>query len=101
MTSQSPLADSGKATEWKQVCFDPTGKPHLFVASTRSIRILDLVQQKELRNLRLDGSGDFVSSMALHPSGEHFIVIEFNRKGQLKKFNVTIINFMFLTFSLK
>lgn len=69
MSSQAPFSDTGKPVEWKQAGFHPTGKPHLFVASPRAVRIYDLVEQKELRCLRLESSSNFISCMALHPSG--------------------------------
>nr|CAH8822062.1 unnamed protein product [Trichobilharzia regenti] len=74
MSSQTPFADTGRPVEWKQAAFHPTGKPHLFIASARAVRVYDLVEQKELRCLRLESSSNFVSSMALHPSGEHLVV---------------------------
>ncbi|CAH8492773.1 unnamed protein product [Schistosoma haematobium] len=74
MSSQAPFSDTGKPVEWKQAGFHPTGKPHLFVASPRAVRIYDLVEQKELRCLRLESSSNFISCMALHPSGDHLVV---------------------------
>ncbi|KAH8849202.1 Ribosome biogenesis protein BOP1 like [Schistosoma japonicum] len=74
MSSQTPFSDTGKPVEWKQAGFHPTGKPHLFIASPRAVRIYDLVEQRELRCLRLESSSNFISSMALHPSGDHLVV---------------------------
>ncbi|CAL8104753.1 unnamed protein product [Calicophoron daubneyi] len=80
MSSQSPFASTGRAVEWRQAAFHPKGLPQLFVASPRAIRIFDLAQQKELRCLRLDTSADFLSSMSLHPSGEHLVVGTFDSR---------------------
>ncbi|CAH8469245.1 unnamed protein product [Schistosoma turkestanicum] len=74
MSSQTPFTDTGKPIEWKQAGFHPTGKPHLFIASPRAIRIYDLMEQKELRCLRLESSSNIISCMAIHPSGDHLVV---------------------------
>ncbi|KAF6777344.1 hypothetical protein AHF37_03173 [Paragonimus kellicotti] len=62
MSSQSPFSSTSKVSEWRQAAFHPAGKPHLFVASSRTVRIYDLVEQRELRCLRLDSSNDYLSS---------------------------------------
>ncbi|KAF8561791.1 hypothetical protein P879_10311 [Paragonimus westermani] len=77
MSSQSPFSSTSKVSEWRQAAFHPAGKPHLFVASSRTVRIYDLVEQRELRCLRLDSSNDYLSSMSLHVSGEILFVYSF------------------------
>ncbi|KAG5454112.1 Ribosome biogenesis protein 1 [Clonorchis sinensis] len=93
MSSQSPFSSTSKAAEWRQAAFHPAGKPQLFVASSRTVRIYDLVQQRELRCLRLDSTGDFLSSMALHVSGEHLIVGTFD--GRFNWFDIDLGNVPF------
>lgn len=69
MVSQSPFS-SCHGQRLRHAAFHPAGRPQLFAASARAVRIFDLVRQQELRCLRLDTAGDQLSSMALHPSGE-------------------------------
>ncbi|KAF7256203.1 hypothetical protein EG68_06980 [Paragonimus skrjabini miyazakii] len=93
MSSQSPFSSTSKVSEWRQAAFHPAGKPHLFVASSRTVRIYDLVEQRELRCLRLDSSNDYLSSMSLHVSGEHVAVGTFD--GRFNWFDVDLGNVPF------
>ena len=53
------------------VAFHP-GKPFLFVATQNSVRVYNLAAQSLAKKL-LAGSG-IVTSMALHPSGDHLLL---------------------------
>ncbi|THD22630.1 Ribosome biogenesis protein bop1 [Fasciola hepatica] len=93
MSSQAPFAMPSRSVEWRQVQFHPAGKPHVFVASPREIRVYDLLQQKELRCLRLDGSSDTLSRMAVHPSGDHLVAGTFD--GRFQWFDIDLGNVPF------
>ncbi|OCH93615.1 BOP1NT-domain-containing protein [Obba rivulosa] len=59
------------------VLFHPT-KPHFFVATQRFVRMYNLAEQKLLKTLQ---SGiRWISSMDVHPSGDHLIVGGYDRK---------------------
>ncbi|CAH8441578.1 unnamed protein product [Dicrocoelium dendriticum] len=88
MSSQSPFTSSSRLTNWRQAVFHPTGKPQLFVSSSRSVRIYDLVQQCELRHLRLDISSDHLSCISLHYSGEHLVAGTFD--GRFTWFDIDL-----------
>ncbi|VDP79001.1 unnamed protein product [Echinostoma caproni] len=90
MSSQAPFSVPSRAVEWRQVQFHPGGKPHVFVASPREVRVYDLVQQKELRCLRLDGSADTLSCMTVHPSGDHMVSGTFD--GRFLWFDIDLGN---------
>ncbi|KAI5120907.1 hypothetical protein M0805_002887 [Coniferiporia weirii] len=59
------------------VLFHPS-KPHFFVATQRYVRIYDLAAQKLVKAL-LPGL-KWISSMDIHPSGDHLIVGGYDRK---------------------
>ncbi|KAH8106234.1 ribosome biogenesis protein ERB1 [Cristinia sonorae] len=59
------------------VLFHPT-RPHFFVATQRYIRIYNLAEQKLLKTL-LSGI-KWISSMDVHPMGDHLIVGGYDRK---------------------
>ncbi|THH33706.1 hypothetical protein EUX98_g396 [Antrodiella citrinella] len=59
------------------VLFHPT-KPHFFVATQRYVRIYNLAEQKLLKTL-LAGIR-WISSMDIHPMGDHLIVGGYDRK---------------------
>ncbi|KAJ7068090.1 NUC169 domain-containing protein [Mycena amicta] len=59
------------------VLFHPS-KPHFFVATQQYIRIYNLAEQKLLRTL-IPGI-KWISSMDVHPSGDHLIVGGYDRK---------------------
>ncbi|KAA0188527.1 Ribosome biogenesis protein bop1 [Fasciolopsis buskii] len=93
MSSQAPFTMPSRAVEWRQVQFHPGGKPRVFVASPREIRMFDLLQRKELRCLRLDGSSDALSRMSLHPSGDHLVAGTFG--GRFQWFDIDLGNVPF------
>ncbi|CCM02832.1 uncharacterized protein FIBRA_04944 [Fibroporia radiculosa] len=59
------------------VLFHPT-KPHFFVATQRYVRLYNLAEQKLLKTL-IPGIR-WISSMDVHPSGDHLIVGGYDRK---------------------
>lgn len=59
------------------VLFHPV-KPQFFVATQRYVRLYDLMQQKLLKTL-MPGI-KWISSMDIHPSGDHIIVGGYDRK---------------------
>ncbi|KAF9057381.1 NUC169 domain-containing protein [Panaeolus papilionaceus] len=61
----------------QNVLFHPT-KPHLFVATQQYVRIYNLSEQKLIKTL-LPGIR-WISSMDVHPSGDHLIVGGYDRK---------------------
>ncbi|PVG04148.1 BOP1NT-domain-containing protein [Serendipita vermifera] len=73
--SQAPFKNV-KGTIQK-VLFHPT-KPHFFVATQRYVRMYDLAAQQLLKTF-LPGI-KWISSMDIHPSGDHFIVGGYDRK---------------------
>ncbi|KAG8901896.1 hypothetical protein FRB99_005016 [Tulasnella sp. 403] len=73
--SQSPFKKIKGAIQ--TVLFHPT-QPHFFVATQRYIRIYDLVAQSLLKTLQT--SSQWISSMDVHPSGNHLIVGGYDKK---------------------
>ncbi len=59
------------------VCFHPN-KPFLFVATQRNVRVYNLVKQETVKKL-LSGV-KFISSMDVHPTGDHVIIGSFDRR---------------------
>lgn len=59
------------------VLFHPI-KPHFFVATQQYVRLYDLMQQKLIKTL-MPGI-KWISSMDIHPSGDHVIVGGYDRK---------------------
>ncbi|KDQ17161.1 hypothetical protein BOTBODRAFT_53335 [Botryobasidium botryosum FD-172 SS1] len=73
--SQSPFKKIKGSVQ--RVLFHPV-KPHFFVATQRYVRIYDLAAQKLLKTL-LPGIR-WISSLDVHPSGDHLIVGGYDRK---------------------
>lgn len=61
----------------QRVCFHPL-KPHFFVATQRYVRIYDLSAQQLIKTLT--PGIRWISSMDVHPSGDHLIVGGYDRK---------------------
>lgn len=61
----------------QRVLFHPN-KPHFFVATQRYVSIYDLSAQKLLKTL-YTGSR-WISSMDIHPTGDHLIVGGYDKK---------------------
>ncbi|KAI0269246.1 BOP1NT-domain-containing protein [Gloeopeniophorella convolvens] len=61
----------------QSVLFHPS-KPHFFVATQRYVRIYNLAEQKLLKTLT--PGIRWISSMDVHPSGDHLIVGGYDRK---------------------
>ncbi|KAG8795143.1 Ribosome biogenesis protein erb1 [Ceratobasidium sp. 428] len=73
--SQAPFRKVKGAVQC--VLFHPL-KPHFFVATQRYVRLYDLAAQKLLKTL-MPGIR-WISSMDVHPSGDHIIVGGYDRK---------------------
>jgi len=73
--SQSPFKKIKGAVQL--VLFHPT-KPHFFVATQQYVRLYNLSEQKLLKTL-MPGI-KWISSMDIHPSGDHVIVGGYDRK---------------------
>ncbi|QRV91242.1 ribosome biogenesis protein ERB1 [Ceratobasidium sp. AG-Ba] len=73
--SQAPFRKVKGAVQC--VLFHPV-KPHFFVATQRYVRLYDLAAQKLLKTL-MPGIR-WISSMDVHPSGDHIIVGGYDRK---------------------
>jgi len=59
------------------VCFHPS-RPWLFVATQRYVRVYDLVQQSLVKTLQ--PGVRWISSLDVHPSGDHVIVGSYDRR---------------------
>ncbi|XP_041981101.1 ribosome biogenesis protein BOP1 homolog [Aricia agestis] len=57
--------------------FHPS-RPQLLVATQRAVRVYDLVRQELVRTLR--PGAQWVSSLAVHPGGDHVLVGSYDRK---------------------
>ncbi|WFD41502.1 Ribosome biogenesis protein erb1 [Malassezia psittaci] len=79
--SQAPFRrakrQSSAAYAVQCVCFHPH-RPYLFVATQRYVRIFDLVQQALHKTLQ--PGVRWISSMDVHPSGDHLIVGSYDRR---------------------
>jgi ribosome biogenesis protein ERB1 len=73
--SQQPFSSS--KGEAQLCCFHPT-KPFLFVTSQQHIRVYHLVKQNMVK--RLMSGCRFISSIDVHPSGDHLIVGSLDRR---------------------
>ncbi|KAH9943090.1 ribosome biogenesis protein ERB1 [Epithele typhae] len=73
--SQAPFKKVKGAVQL--VLFHPS-KPHFFVATQRYVRMYDLAEQKLLKTLT--PGTRWISSMDVHPSGDHLIVGGYDRK---------------------
>jgi len=75
-SSQQPFSKN-KGGEAQRACFHPT-KPFLFVATKEHIRVYHLVKQAMVKRL-LSGC-KWISSIDIHPSGDHIIVGSLDRR---------------------
>jgi ribosome biogenesis protein ERB1 len=75
-TSQQPFSKN-KGGEVQKACFHPN-KPFLFVATKEHIKIYHLVKQTMVKRL-LSGCR-WISSIDIHPSGDHVIVGSLDRR---------------------
>ncbi|XP_053608417.1 ribosome biogenesis protein BOP1 homolog [Plodia interpunctella] len=57
--------------------FHPT-KPLIFVATQRVVRVYDLVKQELVR--KLQPGAQWISALAVHPTGDHLLVASYDRK---------------------
>lgn len=75
--SQSPL----KSNPGKVQCaaFHPR-KARLFVANQRTVRVYDLLKEPVLLLQKLESGVQWISSMDVHPSGEHLIVGSYDHR---------------------
>lgn len=74
--SQQPFSKN-KGDEIQCACFHPS-KPFLFVASKQNIRVYHLVKQAMVKRL-LSGCR-WISTMDVHPSGDHVIIGSLDRR---------------------
>jgi len=74
-TSQSPFSKNKGLVQ--KACFHPT-KPHFVVATQRHIRVYNLVKQQLVKKLLCPGK--WISSLALHPGGDHLLIGSLDRK---------------------
>lgn len=75
--SQAPFKRAAKGSAVQRVAFHPS-KPHLFVATQRYVRVYDLAAQSLIKTLQ---SGlKWISSLDVHPSGNHVIVGSYDRR---------------------
>ncbi|BFZ53141.1 Ribosome bioproteinsis protein erb1 [Savitreella phatthalungensis] len=73
--SQAPFARPKGSVQC--TVFHPT-RPHLFVASQRYIRVYDLQKQQLVRTLQ--PGLRWISSISVHPSGDHVVVGSYDKK---------------------
>jgi ribosome biogenesis protein ERB1 len=73
--SQQPFSKAKGETQL--ACFHPN-KPYLFVASQQHVRIYHLVKQNMVK--RLVSGCRWISSLDVHPSGDHLIVGSLDRR---------------------
>lgn len=73
--SQAPLARPKGSVQC--TCFHPT-KPQLFVASQRYVRIYDLQKLQLARTLQ--PGLKWISSISIHPTGDHVVVASYDKK---------------------
>ncbi|CEH18325.1 rrna processing-related protein [Ceraceosorus bombacis] len=75
--TQAPFARAGKGSSVQKVVFHPL-RPHLFVATQRLIRVYDLAAQALTKTLQ--PGVKYISSMDVHPRGEHLIIGSYDRR---------------------
>lgn len=75
--SQAPFRRVAKGSAVQRTTFHPT-RPHLLVATKRYVRIYDLSQQALVQTLQTGLR--WISSLDVHPSGEHVLVGSYDRK---------------------
>ena len=73
--SQQPFSKA--KGEAQAACFHPS-KPFLFVASQQHVRVYNLVKQNMAK--RLSSGCRWISSLDVHPSGDHLIVGSLDRR---------------------
>jgi len=61
-----------------QACAFHPNKPHFFVATKLSVRVYDLQKQVQLRQL-ISGA-KWISSISVHPDGDHVVVGSYDRR---------------------
>lgn len=61
-----------------QSCAFHPSKPHFIVATMRNVRIYDLQKQEPLKHL-VSGAR-WISSVSMHPSGDHIVVGSYDRR---------------------
>jgi ribosome biogenesis protein ERB1 len=66
-----------KGGQVQSCAFHPT-KPHFLVATMRSVRIYDLQKQQPLK--QLVSGAKWISSISVHPSGDHVVVGSYDRR---------------------
>lgn len=61
-----------------QCCSFHPSKPHFFVATMRSVRVYDLQKQQQLK--QLVSGARWISSISLHPGGDHVLIGSYDRR---------------------
>ncbi|EST08219.1 WD40 repeat [Kalmanozyma brasiliensis GHG001] len=75
--SQSPFRKASRGSSVQKLVFHPS-KPWVFVATQRYVRVYDLMAQSLVKTLQ---SGfKWISSLDVHPSGDHVIVGSYDKK---------------------
>lgn len=74
--STCPLAKNPGQVQ--TACFHPAGKPWLYIASQRSIRIVHLIKGS-IEN-KLETGVQWLSSMDIHPQGDHVIAGSYDHR---------------------
>lgn len=74
--SQCPL--NKNPGQVQTVCFHPGSKPLLYVANQRSVRVYNLV--KEGLVMKLDAGVKWISSLEVHPSGDHVVIGSYDHR---------------------
>ncbi|CAE7398295.1 bop1, partial [Symbiodinium sp. CCMP2456] len=75
--SMRPFAKLRGGQQVQSCAFHPT-KPHFLVATMRSVRIYDLQKQTQLKQL-ISGA-KWISSVTVHPTGDHVVVGSYDRR---------------------
>jgi len=73
--SQSPFT---KSKGWVQKIYFHPSKPFFFVATQRNVRIYNLVKAQLMK--KLTGPARWISSLALHPNGDHVLIGSYDCK---------------------
>ncbi|CAJ1402027.1 unnamed protein product [Effrenium voratum] len=75
--SMRPFARLRGGQQVQSCAFHPS-KPHFMVATMRSVRIYDLQKQAQIKQL-ISGA-KWISSITVHPSGDHVVVGSYDRR---------------------
>lgn len=75
--SMRPFAKLKGGQQVQSCAFHPT-KPHFLVATMKSVRIYDLQKQSQLKQL-ISGA-KWISSITVHPTGDHVVVGSYDRR---------------------